>query len=517
MWRRPREYRPAQAPRIEARKYVRPDFMIGGGIVASQHEQQRTGPHGRRLRYDYLLLALFLLTLPLCNPWVRGDGVGYYAYARSMLIEKRLNFESDWEHGNESFGLVDDNGHPLPEEYTPTGRIRNIWAIGPSILWFPFLLISHSIVLAADRFGAHIPADGFSAPYRTAMAVGTAIYGFLSLWISFLLSREYFAEKWAFLACVGIWGASSLPVYMYFNPSWSHAHSAFVVALFIWYWHRTRGDRSPKQWIILGLLSGLMVDVYYPNGVLLLIPLIEASSNYRKQLRPPDGRTHRFVKLAAFHLLYTAAFVVGVLPTLVSRWIIFGSLFDTGYPAAGAWKWNSPALWSVLWSADHGLLSWTPILIFALFGLVLFRRADRSFAAELIACFVAFYLLIAFYPDWDGISSFGNRFFVSLTPIFVIGLTAFFAWLATIWNERRARIVTAGSVAAFVLWNCGMMFQWGVHLIPPRGPISWRKTAYNQVAVVPRQMMHSVGSYFAHRNQLMQHIEETDIKNLKAP
>ena len=35
-----------------------------------------------------------------------------------------------------------------------------------------------------------------------------------------------------------------LPVYMYFNPSWSHAHSAFIVALFVWYWDRTRTTRT---------------------------------------------------------------------------------------------------------------------------------------------------------------------------------------------------------------------------------------------------------------------------------
>jgi len=33
----------------------------------------------RRLNSGILAL-LFLLSLPLVNPWVRGDGVGYYAY-----------------------------------------------------------------------------------------------------------------------------------------------------------------------------------------------------------------------------------------------------------------------------------------------------------------------------------------------------------------------------------------------------------------------------------------------------
>ena len=43
---------------------------------------------------------------------------------------------------------------------------------------------------------------------------------------------------------------------------------------------------------------------------------------------------------------------------------------------------------------------------------------------------LGFYAVISFYPDWDGLSSFGNRFFVSLTAVFILGLTAVFGALA---------------------------------------------------------------------------------------
>jgi Dolichyl-phosphate-mannose-protein mannosyltransferase len=481
-------------------------------------DESRVAKGPRLTGYLKCLFILFLFTLPLANPWVRGDGVGYYAYVRALLIEKQLDFQKDWEHGNESFtlGRLDSAGQPLPNQYASTGRIANLWSIGPSLLWSPFVAMTHFGVVAADHFGAHIPADGFSAPYRIAMALATSLYGFLGLWLSFLLAREYFAEKWAFLATIGIWGASSLPVYMYFNPSWSHAHSAFAVALFVWYWHRTRGRRSLTQWVFLGLISGLMVDVYYPNGIFLLIPLIEAISEYAKVWNSFDDPSARITRLFSSHLIYAATFVFGLLPTLISRRIIFGSITRTGYMPARTWIWNSPALWSVLWSSDHGLLSWTPILILALFGLLLFRRTDRSFASKLIVCTVAFYLLIAFYPDWDGLSSFGSRFFISLTPLFVLGLAAFFEWLTHTWNERRARIVAATSTVFFVLWNLGMMYQWGTHLIPPRGPISWRGVVYNQFAVVPGQAAQTFEKYLLRRSQLMQHIEDEDTQQLKS-
>src|SRR5213079_79962 len=142
--------------------------------------------------------------------------------------------------------------------YTETGHISNLFSIGPALLWAPFLLAAHGIVLLCNAYGAHIPADGFSFPYLLAMALGTAIYGFLGLLFSYSLARKYVEERWAFLSTLGIWGATSLPVYMYFNPAWSHAHSAFAIALFLWYWDRTRDCRTFLQWSLLGFLGGLM-------------------------------------------------------------------------------------------------------------------------------------------------------------------------------------------------------------------------------------------------------------------
>ena len=472
----------------------------------------------RLTRYERLLILLFVLTLPLSNPWVRGDGVGYYAYVRALVIERNLNFEKDWQHGNESFvmGRLDSNGHVLPHQYTATGHLGNLWSIGPAMLWAPFLVVTHLGVLAANRLGAHVPADGFSAPYLIAMAGATAIYGFLGLWISFRLARRYFDERWSFLATLGIWWGSSLPVYMYFNPSWSHAHSAFAVALFLWYWHRTRGARGIAQWVLLGLFSGLMVNVYYPNGIFLLIPLLEAIEGYYQRLRAESPDKKGLIRLVALHLVYVFAFACALLPTLVSRQAIFGSPLSTGYMPAHTWSWSSPRFWDVLFSADHGMLSWTPILILALVGLAFFGRADRAFACYLIVSTVAFWIVIAFYPDWDGLSSFGNRFFVSLTPVFILGLSAFFDRLARAWNQRRAMMAASAVTTVFVVWNAGLIFQWGTHLIPARGPISWRAAAYNQVAVVPEQAVSTMKNYLTRRRKLMDRIEREDVNQIKS-
>jgi hypothetical protein len=67
-----------------------------------------------------------------------------------------------------------------------------------------------------------------------------------------------------------------------------------------------------------------------------------------------------------------------------------------------------------------------------------------------------------------------------------------------------------------ILWNLGLIFQWGTHLIPARGAISWRDAAYNQVAVVPEEVVRTVKSYLAQRKQLMRHLEQQDYEHLKS-
>jgi hypothetical protein len=343
------------------------------------------------------------------------------------------------------------------------------------------------------------------------MSIGTAIYGFLALVISFAMARRYVSELSAFLGTLGIWFASSFPAYMYFNPSWSHAHSAFVVALFVWFWIRTRPVRTSPQWIVLGLIGGLMIDVYYLTAVVLLLPLLESLAEYRLGLRgaglKPMGRL--FMKNVAF----AATLFVAFTPTLITKKLIYGGYLRLGYREA--WYWKSPAFFKAAFSSDHGLLSWTPIVILAIAGLWMLRRHDRALGTYLLAVFVLYLYALGCFQSWDGLSSFGNRYFVSLTSIFVLGLTAFFDWLGQLWSERRAALASAAVTALLALWNLGLLFQWGTHLIPARGPISWREAAYNQIAVVPAEASQMMMNYLTRRRQMMDQIEEQDVRQLQ--
>jgi hypothetical protein len=472
---------------------------------------------------ERLLLILFILSLPFLNPWVRGDGVGYYAFARAPLIEHSLDFTKDYQYANASFRgpRLDENNQPRSAFRTPTGHLDNHFTVGPAILWAPFLLLAHAGVLLARALGSSVPADGFSAPYRIAMAFATAFYGFLGLLLSFRLARQYVQERWALLATLAIWWASSLPVYMYFNPSWSHAHSAFVVALFLWYWHETRTSRSLPQWLILAAIAGLMLNVYYANAMVLAVLAVEALRQYRSAFRhravPAETSAIPSVPgLLLRHFLFAATLLFCLLPTFISRYVVYGSPFESAYIPLRDWLWSSPVFFSVLFSTNHGLFLWTPILLLALAGLFLFCRRESRVGVPLLAAFFAFYFLISCYPDWAGISSYGNRFFVSLTSFFILGLAVFFDRAAQLFRSPRAAFAAAlALLAAASLWNIGLTFQWGSHLIPARGPVSFPEIVRNQFFVVPRQLAADFQRYFFKRKALMRQFEDRDNQQLE--
>jgi hypothetical protein len=467
----------------------------------------------REFPYKKFLLIIFLLSLPVANPSIHGDGAGYYAFARTLLIQHDLQFEEDWRRALQYSSVVPTiPGDVLrPDHYTATGHIHNHFTIGPAMLWAPFLVTAHLLVLIWNVMGGHVAPDGFSIPYLMAMAVGTAVYGFFGLLLSFLLARKFVPARWAFLATLGIWMASSLPVYMYFNPSWSHTHSAFAVALFLWYWERTRDRRTISQWAILGLVAGLMIEVYLPNGVFLVVPAIEALLSHYAFWSQRDWNSQKTILLA--ELAFGCAAFLALLPTFITRKIIFGGFLRVGYYSAKTWEWSAPHWRQVLFSTDHGAFSWTPILALAIAGLFLGTRNARKIAAYLAAGAAAFYYLIACYPYWDGVASFGNRFLISLTPIYVFGLALLLQRCGTYFRDGgRAFVAAAGLIALLAAWNAGFIFQWGEHLIPVRGEISFQQMVHNQFFVVPKEIAGHLQGYLFHRKDEMHKIEQRDVE-----
>ena len=234
-------------------------------------------------------LIQFAFLLKISPTLIRGDGVGYYAYLRSIFFDHDLDFRNEYGY---FAPLLTDESQPLTTTFlrhaTPTGLVPNTWPVGPAILWSPFFLFGHLIAHGLHLIGQPINSDGFSYPYQVSVAIGSAVYGFIGLILVYRICRQYFAKRDCTLALLLIWFSTSLLAYMYFMPSMSHAVSFFAVALFIYLWNRSRGLNTPQRWAMLGIAAGLMTLQRFQDILFTVIILVEFLSklsswkSYRK-------------------------------------------------------------------------------------------------------------------------------------------------------------------------------------------------------------------------------------------
>ena len=243
----------------------------------------------KRSSYLKVLGIIFAITLPLSNPWVRGDGVNYYAYVRSLLVEHDLNFESDWRQANLSFRIysVNPQGQIAPEFYTSTGHVENEYAVGASILWAPFLVPVHAGMLVLQRLGFNVNGGRLFQTLSCDHGVGDGPVRFCGA-LSFLPIGQFLRA-----------GAMEFPGHaghvVCQLSARLHVFHSFLFARALGVCGRTlplvlEPDSPPRsviQWIILGLLSGLLLDIYYLNIAILLVPLLESLQGYWRSWRAP--------------------------------------------------------------------------------------------------------------------------------------------------------------------------------------------------------------------------------------
>lgn len=440
-----------------------------------------------------------VLACLLVNPYVRGDGNGYYAWLVSPVVDGDLDFTNQFRRADPLFQqlVFADDGIVRPEAITPVGRVGNQWSVGPAVLWAPWFLAAHLGVTGARLLGATLPADGYSWPYLWTVAMGTVVYGMLALWLSVRTATHLGYGRSAGLAAIAIGLASSLPVYQVFLPFHVHALAACAVAAFVM-WGVTQHDSSRLgHWAVWGALAGLMVQVYQLNGVFALAAMWVWAATLGR-----DG-----VVMALRHgVAFTAAAVLVGVPQLLGKAIVYGTPLTTGYQDTFAW--SEPRLWHTAFSANHGWVVWTPVVAVALVGLVWAWGAHGSLRPWMLSS-GAFYLVVASYQNWHGQSSFGNRFFVSLSVFLVVGVAVCLDWCRTR-GVGAWRLAGAG-LAVLIVWNAGFAFQWGTNIIPNRGPVSFREVAVNQITVVPARVSQFLGRYVTDRRSVQDDVEREDV------
>lgn len=359
--------------------------------------------------------SIFLLLgrLQMSGSAIGGDAVYYYATLRSIVIDHDLNFANEYEYfHNQRSGFTENRKIPIiPDKNPVTKKFPAKYPIGSAIFLAPPYFLTHISLIFLQKLRIGILPDGYNLIYQAFAALTSLTYAFVGLLLIYELGKKIFEPKVAFLGTLSIWLTTPLIYYATMEPLTSQPLSFFNITLFIYFWYTTRQNRKFYQWIILGLIGGLMSIVRYQDSLFLLIPIIDNFKRFYSN----------FLKILIFLLF--AGFAITI--QLAVNLYLYGSPILTGYGDAGFPYLLSPKIFYSLLSFRRGLLVWSPILVFALTGLYWFIRKARIVGFLLVLSFLLQLYAVSSWADPSQGDSFGNRILLNSNIIFALGLMQF--------------------------------------------------------------------------------------------
>jgi hypothetical protein len=468
-------------------------------------------------REAVFLIVLFLASLPAVTARLySSDEVQYFSYLRSLWFDHDVSFENEYRYFYEHHIAQTPAFYQtfLVRTEAATGRRINYGTMGCAILWSPFYAVGDLIARALRAAGRNVAVDGYSRPYVSAVAYGSAFYGYCAILLAIGAARRVVGRR-AVFSGLAVWLGTPLLFYSYIAPPFSHACSAFAVALFVAVWLRVRRTWSVSGMAALGLAAALMAmvreqDIFFVFGVLVDFVLTGL------KLKDTTGRKQTVLATVAGCL----AFAVGYLPQLLAYTALNGRPGPSPL-VARKMSWQAPHALQVLVDTEHGFFFWTPMAALSLVGLILMTALPRRRLAAraatgpeasgtaalstdpdirwIGACLLVMVALQVYISgaveSWTVAGAFGQRRFVGLTIVLVIGLAALREWMrGTSW-----RVPVNVMIAICVWWNVALMAEFGTFMMDHQR-LELGRNAYDAFVTLPRMAPQLLYRYFTARS-----------------
>jgi hypothetical protein len=211
--------------------------------------------------------------------------------------------------------------------------------------------------------------------------------------------------------------------------------------------------------------------------------------------------------MARSALIGIAMFAICMLPQLVAYQVL------NGHPSPSKlvsrkMTWTAPHALQVLFSPEHGFFFWTPLAVVAVAGLL--ALAVRGIAGNpdsrrIGACATIMFALQVYVSgsveSWTVAGAFGQRRFVALTILLVLGLAT--AWKLCTETSAVARSALAMAAVVAIWWNVAMIVLFGAAMMD-RQRLELGRNAYDAFVTLPRIAPQIAYRYFVRRDSFYQ-------------
>lgn len=311
----------------------------------------------------------------LLQKTVYGDGIFYFSWVRSIVVDRDINFANEFAH----FGVsAPGNKHP----------------IGAPLFWLPWYAQAH----------ATIRGSGYELPYQLLVGFTSVLAALSGLALLYRLLLSFFSRTTSMLAVTSIALTTNLFFYGSLDPVNSHAVSFFAATAF------------------LSFLFSKNVHPFLTGCALGFCALVRPQDAALGLLAIPHFIEHKH----AFPKCILGA-ILPFSPQLLAWYTLYGTPWTSPYLTRGeSFDFLHPHILEVLFSPRNGLFLYSPMLLLGLIGFFFWKHRFRSvfFCAFLFVIFIT-----ASWSTWWQGASYSGRMLVSMLPVLSFGLAALFQHL----------------------------------------------------------------------------------------
>jgi hypothetical protein len=324
---------------------------------------------------------------------------------------------------------------------------------GISVALSPFFLAGH---LVAKVTGGR--QDGYSLCYQNALSIGVLIYLLIGLFYLRKLLLNYFTDPVVALTILVLVIGTNLLWYSSFEGLMPHAISFSILCICLFHFYEWLKEGSHKHLLMFAALFGLSILIR-PLALSILLYFLAVA----------------IVAKGGFRNFYD--FISPQVKNIIIAVLITGSIASVQMMywkyATGHWLYDvyidehfvfsSPQMFLFLFSFRKGVFVYTPVLIFAIIGLIMLYRMQRAiFYGTLLTMIITVFLLSSWWA-WSYGICWGMRPMIDYYSLLSIPLAAGFSFVFS--KSRWIRIIFSIIIFLLVCLNLFQTWQYKNGLI----------------------------------------------------